>query len=56
MQFKDCELVLTELGKSVIAGNEDWVQKNGSDEWFGGVHLQGLTPRWRWNPLVGALQ
>ncbi|WP_339317829.1 sigma-70 family RNA polymerase sigma factor [Paenibacillus sp. FSL R10-2734] len=49
MQLKDCELVLTELGKSVMSGKEDWAEKKGIDEWYGGVHLQGVDPRWRWN-------
>ncbi|WP_339244454.1 sigma-70 family RNA polymerase sigma factor [Paenibacillus sp. FSL F4-0243] len=56
MPFKDCELALTELGKSVLAGNEDWVQKKGIDEWYGGVHLQGPTPRWRWNSSSQTIQ
>ncbi|MOA56112.1 hypothetical protein D3C78_1800340 [compost metagenome] len=56
MPFKDCELALTELGKSVLAGNEDWVQKKGIDEWYGGVHLQGSTPRWRWNSSSQTIQ
>lgn len=56
MPFKDCELALTELGKSVLAGNEDWVQKKGIDEWYGGVHLQGSTPRWRWNSSSQSIQ
>jgi hypothetical protein len=48
-RFNDCEVVLTEFGKSVMDGKEDWVAKKGIDEWYGGVHLQGCFPRWRWN-------
>lgn len=55
MQFTDCELVLTELGKKVILGQEDWTEKKGIEEWYGGVHLQGAAPRWRWNPLARSI-
>ena len=42
-------LELTELGVRVLAGNEDWLAIKGMDEWYGGVHLQGYSPVWRWN-------
>jgi RNA polymerase sigma factor (sigma-70 family) len=56
MPFKDCELALTELGKNVLAGNEDWVQKKGIDEWYGGVHLQGSAPGWRFDTMSQKIQ
>ncbi|WP_054025691.1 DUF1835 domain-containing protein [Bacillus sp. FJAT-28004] len=49
VSFRDCEVALTDFGKSVLDGKEDWVAKKGIDEWYGGVHLQGYFPRWRWN-------
>jgi hypothetical protein len=40
---------ITELGRQVLAGNEDYVRLGGVDKWIGGVHLQGSESRWRWN-------
>lgn len=40
---------ITELGRHVLAGNEDYVRLTGVDKWIGGVHLQGSESRWRWN-------
>jgi hypothetical protein len=47
--FQNCEVVFTQFGQNVMGGNEDWIEKKGIDEWYGGVHLQGYFPRWRWN-------
>lgn len=47
--FHNGKVVLTELGKNVMDGKEDWGAIKGIDEWYGGVHLQGYSPRWRWN-------
>ncbi|MBB6637529.1 DUF1835 domain-containing protein [Cohnella thailandensis] len=54
IQFRglDCEAVLTDFGKSVKDGKEDWIAKRGIDRWYGGVHLQGDTPRWRWDSFL----
>jgi Ca2+-binding EF-hand superfamily protein len=41
--------VLTELGRDVMDGKQDWVEKKGMDAWYGGVHLDGHFPRWRWD-------
>lgn len=40
---------LTELGKSVLRGEADFVALNGIDLWLGGVHLQDQNYPWRWN-------
>jgi hypothetical protein len=40
---------ITERGRHVLAGNEDYVRLGGVDKWIGGVHLQGPESRWRWN-------
>jgi hypothetical protein len=40
---------ITQLGKQVLAGNEDYIRLGGIDRWIGGVHLQGSESRWRWN-------
>ncbi|MGW9528207.1 DUF1835 domain-containing protein [Paenibacillus terrae] len=49
VSFRNCDVVLTDFGKCVMDGKEDWVAKKGIDEWYGGVHLQGYFLRWRWN-------
>jgi RNA polymerase sigma factor (sigma-70 family) len=47
--FPDYNVALTGLGAKVLAGDEDWTAIKGIDEWYGGIHLQGYSPRWRWN-------
>lgn len=47
--FRNCEIALTALGKSIMDGQEDWIAKQGIEEWYGGVHLHGYAPRWRYN-------
>jgi hypothetical protein len=39
---------ITEFGTKVLAGNEDFVRRNGIDYWLGGVHLEGKESGWRW--------
>ena len=40
---------LTDDGKAVLAGEEDFVVENGIDTWLGGIHLQGKEADWRWD-------
>jgi hypothetical protein len=40
---------ITEFGKAVLAGEEDFVCRNGIDHWLGGVHLVGSEAPWRWD-------
>ncbi|MWV45684.1 sigma-70 family RNA polymerase sigma factor [Paenibacillus sp. HJL G12] len=47
---------LTELGRDVMEGNQDWTQKKGLDAWYGGVHLQGRCPRWRWDSSLQTIR
>ncbi|RKN85796.1 sigma-70 family RNA polymerase sigma factor [Paenibacillus ginsengarvi] len=47
--FRDCTFALTEFGRRVLAGEEDWVVSAGIDEWYGGVHLSGHRIPWRWD-------
>lgn len=51
------EAEMTELGKEYANGDgdRDWVAMQGIDEWYGGVHLQGTSPRWRWDPAAERL-
>jgi hypothetical protein len=41
---------LTESGRAVLDGREDRVSLCGIDRWLGGVHLQGRSGLWRWDP------
>ena len=43
------ELTPTAEGEAVLAGEADAVELNGVDRWYGGVHLEGSEPAWRWN-------
>jgi hypothetical protein len=40
---------LTEDGREVLAGAQDFVAQNGIDQWLGGVHLLGPEAAWRWD-------
>jgi len=40
---------ITTHGAAVLAGKEDFVVKNGIDEWLGGIHLKGNEAAWRWD-------
>ncbi|MFD0616999.1 sigma-70 family RNA polymerase sigma factor [Paenibacillus sp. GCM10027629] len=51
MSLQNCEVLMTPFGKRVMEGQEDWVTRNGIDEWYGGVHLQGHDPEWRWDTV-----
>lgn len=42
-------LALTESGRTVLADQADWATLHGPDRWYGGVHLQGHAPAWRWD-------
>jgi RNA polymerase sigma factor (sigma-70 family) len=48
--FGESRLILTELGRKVLAGEKDWADLQGMDEWFGGLHLKG-QPSWRWDAV-----
>jgi len=56
VSFGDCDVILTELGNDVLEGKEDWIAKKGIDKWYGGVHLQGNFPRWRWNSTLQSIE
>lgn len=40
---------ITDFGRAVLSGEEDWIRTNGINEWRGGVHLLGKGPVWRWS-------
>lgn len=43
---------LTPFGEDLLAGDADWTARNGIDRWFGGVHLTGKSPAWRWDEVA----
>jgi hypothetical protein len=45
----DLHVILTSLGRSVLAGQSDRVELCAIDRWLGGVHLSGSGPVWRWD-------
>jgi hypothetical protein len=47
---------ITEQGKRILNGEEDFVRLNGIDLWLGGVHLRGETSDWRWDEEWHRLQ
>jgi len=40
---------LTDVGQSVLSGQQDRVEVCGIDRWLGGVHLQNGSRIWRWD-------
>lgn len=42
--IRSCEARLTDFGQQVLAGKADALQKNGIDDWIGGVHLTPSMP------------
>lgn len=54
--FHTAEVRLTDCGNRVLEGTEDWITKQGIDAWYGGVHLEGNSPRWRWNAGLQTIQ
>lgn len=42
-------LTITDTGKKVLTGTQDWLSLNPPDRWLGGIKLHGSHPCWRWN-------
>jgi len=51
--LKKWRVGLTTFGEALLAGKKDFVEANGIDRWYGGVHLQSAAARgearWRWD-------
>ena len=47
--FVNGELMLTPLGREVLAAKKDWQQINTETRWLGGVEIPPNSP-WRWDP------
>ena len=44
------EISPTDDGQAVRKGHLDWIRlRGGIDRWYGGVHLTGTEPEWRWD-------
>ncbi len=48
LEIAESMVALTEDGRGVLEGDEDYVRLNGLDRWLGGVHLRGRSS-WRWD-------
>jgi uncharacterized protein DUF1835 len=46
-------LVLTDTGRSVLAGEADRAALLPLERWVGGIHLTGPEPAWRWDRATG---
>jgi hypothetical protein len=55
-QIAGSSFEVTEQGKRIFTGAEDFVRLNGIDLWLGGVHLQGETATWRWDDAAQTLR
>jgi hypothetical protein len=49
------ELEITQRGREVAAGDQDWLDLIELDTWLGGVHLRAGAPLWRWDGARGRL-
>ena len=49
-EFVESELVLTPLGREVLAGEKDWQTINKKSRWLGGVEIVPGKGGWRWDP------
>ena len=50
VSVSDAKFLLTDTGRAVLRGDEDWIALGGSDRWLGGIHLEGANAKWRWDP------
>jgi hypothetical protein len=42
-------LAITDAGRAVLHGEQDWHSLKPPSRWVGGVHIQPGLPGWRWN-------
>lgn len=54
-QVLDTSFQITEHGRAVLRGEDDFVHTNGIDLWLGGVHLEGNEAAWRWDEVAQTL-
>jgi hypothetical protein len=49
-EFVEGELILTPLGRDVLAGDKDWQRIHKKTRWLGGVEISPGEGGWRWDP------
>lgn len=54
-EFVTGELVVTDLGREVLAGRRDWQTLNRNSRWLGGVEIKPGAGGWRWDSAAKAL-
>jgi hypothetical protein len=50
VSLSDEKFSLTDAGRAVLRGDEDWIALGGSDRWLGGIHLEAANATCRWDP------
>ncbi|WP_247337314.1 hypothetical protein [Bradyrhizobium sp. CW4] len=53
-RYERSQLTLTEFGKAVLGGDQDFRRHNRIDRWWGGTHLTNER-LWRWDPETRSL-
>jgi hypothetical protein len=56
IQLDRDSVFLTNAGRQVLEGREDFIHLNGIDRWLGGVHLAGRQAAFRWDESARRLQ
>jgi hypothetical protein len=49
-------LTITSLGRSVLAGDVDWLSLSPPERWLGGVCIRADRPCWRWDDRQGTTE
>jgi hypothetical protein len=49
------QVQITDAGRRVLDGRQDWISLNGIDRWLGGVYLHGRQVPWRWDESARSL-
>lgn len=47
--FATSKFEVTDAGRAVISGQEDWFRLSGASRWQGSILLEGPRPAWRWD-------
>ncbi len=42
-------LTITETGRKVLRGEQDWLALTPQDRWVGGIRIRPNAPAWRWD-------
>jgi hypothetical protein len=50
---RDQRLTITPVGRSVLAGETDWLSLEPPERWLGGVCVRANRPCWRWDDARG---